>query len=886
MDVTGGVIKRRKMRTRYEVKRMMPLPRSGRGGRVPFARALVWLLLFMTIGAGGDASLRAAATSEVLAWNKLPNLPDKEGFASMFAGVHNDTLIVAGGANFPDKKPWEGGTKVWYDTVYALQKPNGEWKVIGKLPMPLGYGVSISTKEGVICIGGSDAYGHHAEVFRLEYVNGALKTTELPSLPKPCANMSGALLKNTIYVAGGIETPGSTEALKTLWALDLTKIEAGWQELEALPGTGRMLATAGVQDGSVFLFSGAGLKADAEGKPAREWLRDAYRYTPGKGWKRIADLPRVSVAAPSPAPAVGQSHLLVMGGDDGAQVKATPEEHKGFPRDILAYHTITDTWTTRGEVPFSKVTVPVTEWNGQFVVISGERQPGIRSPEVWSGEVIQRKAAFGTMNYATLIAYLTGLLLIGWHCSRSNQNTDDYFKGGGRIPWWAAGLSIYATMLSSLTFMAVPAKAYATNWTFFWANVPILILAPFIIRLYLPFFRQLNVTSAYEYLERRFNLATRLYGSTAFILFQIGRQAIVLLLPSLALATVSDMDVRVCIVLMGALCVVYTAMGGITAVIWTDVVQSFVLLGAALLSLGVILWGNEGGWSGFWQTAAQGDKLHMFNWELDATTAVNSFWAILIGNLFINLVPYTSDQTVVQRYMTTADEKKAAKSIWTNAILAVPSTALFFAIGTALYVFYRQHPQTLDPAQTTDAIFPAFIVQSLPAGVAGLVIAGVFAAAQSTVSSSLNSVVAAFTTDFYRRLKGGVDEKAAMRLARGLTVGVGVFATMTALVLAEMQQRSLWDTYNSLVGLAGSGLAGLFALGIFTKRANGAGAIVGAVTSAVVLYLVQKHTNLHFFLYAAVGITTCVVVGWAASLVIRMPEKNLDGLTRHTVKAG
>lgn len=336
---------------------------------------------------GSSSSLHADGTNDVLAWSKLANLPDKEGFASMFAGVHNGVLIVAGGANFPEKRPWEGGTKIWYDTVYALEKPEGEWKTIGKLPRPLGYGVTISTKEGIICIGGSDAGGHHAEVFRLEYVNGALKTTSLPSLPKPCANMSGALLKSTIYVAGGIETPTATQALNTLWALDLTKIEAGWKELEPLPGPGRMLATAGVQEGSFFLFSGAGLKADAEGKPAREWLRDAYRYTPGKGWKRIGNLPRVSVAAPSPAPALGRSHLLVMGGDDGAQVGVAPTEHKGFPRDVLAYHTITDTWTTRGEVPFSKVTVPVVEWEGRFFVISGEEQPGIRSPEVWSAVI-------------------------------------------------------------------------------------------------------------------------------------------------------------------------------------------------------------------------------------------------------------------------------------------------------------------------------------------------------------------------------------------------------------------------------------------------------------------------------------------------------------------
>lgn len=341
------------------------------------------LLLTMITGAGSISNLHAE--EDILHWTKLPNLPDREGFASMFAGVHKDALIVAGGANFPDKRPWEGGTKIWHDTVFALEKPDGAWKTIGKLPRPLGYGVTVSTKDGLICIGGSDASGHHADVFQLSLNKGSLTTSPLPPLPKPCANICGALLGNTIYVAGGIETPTATTALKTFWALDLNNLKAGWHELETWPGPARMLATAGVQDGSFFLFSGAGLKADADGKPAREWLRDAYRYTPRKGWKRIADLPRVSVAAPSPAPAIGKAQLLVMGGDDGAQLNATPAEHKGFPRDVLAYNLQQDKWTVAGQLPFSKVTVPVAEWHGKFIVISGEQKPGIRSPEVWSG---------------------------------------------------------------------------------------------------------------------------------------------------------------------------------------------------------------------------------------------------------------------------------------------------------------------------------------------------------------------------------------------------------------------------------------------------------------------------------------------------------------------
>jgi solute:Na+ symporter, SSS family len=185
---------------------------------------------------------------------------------------------------------------------------------------------------------------------------------------------------------------------------------------------------------------------------------------------------------------------------------------------------------------------------------------------------------------------------------------------------------------------------------------------------------------------------------------------------------------------MGVLCVLYTVMGGMEAVVWTDVAQAALLLGAALVSLLLIVFSVPGGLGAFVDTATDAGKFNMFNWTLDPSTAANAFWVIMIGNLFVNLVPYTSDQAVVQRYLTTSSECKAAQAIWMNAVLAIAFTFLFFAIGTALFVFYRMNPQKLDPLQTTDSIFPSFIVRNLPVGVAGLVIAGIFAAAQSTVS--------------------------------------------------------------------------------------------------------------------------------------------------------
>jgi N-acetylneuraminate epimerase len=317
-------------------------------------------------------------------WKALPSIPDPEGFAAPFAGVHDGRLIVAGGANFPNAKPWQGGTKVWYDRVFVLDQPDGVWREAGRLPRPLAYGVSISTDDGICCIGGSDATRHYPDVFHLSLKSGTATTQPLPPLPKPCANLSGALVGRSIYVAGGVETADAVRALHTVWSLDLDHLDRGWQSIEPWPGRERMLAAAGAHDGSFFLVGGTALKAGPDGKPEREWLRDGFSFTPGKGWRRLADVPRVSVAAPSPMPRVADGRLLLIGGDDGTQVAAAPDQHRGFPTEVLAYDAVSDTWNRAGAIPVGLVTTPAVIWRNHVVVPGGEKKPGIRSTEVWA----------------------------------------------------------------------------------------------------------------------------------------------------------------------------------------------------------------------------------------------------------------------------------------------------------------------------------------------------------------------------------------------------------------------------------------------------------------------------------------------------------------------
>jgi len=324
-------------------------------------------------------SLTLTASAADLQWSRLPALPDERGFAGSFAGVVDGTLMVGGGTHFIDKMPWEGGTKAWYDTLFALEKPDGAWRVAGKLPKPNGYGVSLTTPAGWIILGGGNATEHFREVFWVQ------KAAHLPPLPKPCAFMCGCESDGVVYISGGIETPVATAALRTFWSLDLKQPGAEWQVLPPCPGKARILACMAAVNGVVHLFGGAALHAGKDGKPEREWLNDAWCYAPATGWKKLPDMPRVAVAAPNPAPVIGD-RIYILGGDDGAHVNFEPKaKHPGFPRSILVFDVKTQTWSQAGEVPFSLVTTNAVRWQEHIVIPGGEARPGVRSPQVWSG---------------------------------------------------------------------------------------------------------------------------------------------------------------------------------------------------------------------------------------------------------------------------------------------------------------------------------------------------------------------------------------------------------------------------------------------------------------------------------------------------------------------
>lgn len=827
-----------------------------------------------------------AQLHDQLRWEELSPLPNQEGLAGMFVGVSNGSLICMGGANFPEKAPWDGGKKDWYDDIFILEEGASFWKMADeKLPVPLAYGVSGSYKNKIFVIGGSNTEGHYSKVYSVTYNQGKIDIDTETSLPHPLANMTGAIVGDLLFIAGGNTSPTAPPG-NIFLAYDIEKQD--WMELDPWPGPSRNLAVSASLQDNFFLFSGINIQEAPEGNE-RIILRDGYKFIPafendelnGGEWVTLSKMPRGAAAAPSPAPTVGLNHILFPGGLDGQTAKHTdPATFPGFVTDLLAYHAESDSWLNLGNIPenTARVTAPTTLWNKKWVIPSGEKGPGERSPKVFS--ISKKTIELGWNNWSTIVLYMGLIIWMGYYFSKRGGTTKDFFKASGRIPWWAAGISIYATRLSAITFMAIPAIVFATDWALVIGPILIVAIIPIITSFYLPFFRRLNVTSAYEYFEHRFDGNVRILGSLSFILLQMGRMGIVLFLPALALASVTGINIYLLIGIMGIICILYTVMGGIEAVIWTDVIQVFVLLGGATACIIIAISNVEGGLGSVFAKGLEAGKFNTFHLGWDYNRLV--LWVGLVGFFFLNLISYTSDQTVVQRYLTVKDERAAAQSLWTNGLLTLPATFIFFGLGTVLFIYYQDNPGIL-PSEEIRDLLPYFIVHKVPAGIAGAIIAGIFAASMSSLDSSMNSISTAYITDIYKRFSPNLVDRKYLSMAKKVTVFGGIFGTVSAMLIAALNVQFIYDLFQEVLGMFGSSLAGLFVLGIFTKRTNAKGAICGFITGVIITWIFKQNTDMSVYLYGAVGVCSCVVSGYLMSFFFSQ-KKRIKGLTYFTLK--
>ena len=848
-----------------------------------------------------------------------------QGVAAPFAGVLGSDLVVAGGCNFPEIPAAEGGVKRFYADIFALDlsDPHG-WLKLGELPKPLAYGATVAVPEGLVCIGGtSDGKTSESGVFLLKPQNlrtsepDKLKSSEpqnLPPLPAGLDQHAAAYHNGVIYVAGG-QTDGKPN--EVVYALDYGKNAREWTIAFRSDDIGaRLQPCLVVQNGEIgqklYLFGGfdPSTKKCSEKGIAWNLKTKTAKFIPQNSTPNTQHLtPNTQNLSPTFPPVggseggiafvgatalpCGASNILFFGGVNKQIFESAlqnpqpdylthPAEWYQFRDSLIVYNTITGAWSSRyADERLARAGAAIVKGaeGNTFYIVNGESKPGIRSADA-SKLTITYTAQFGLLNWIVLVLYLIAMLLLGYYFMKRESGSEDFFKGGNRIPWWAAGISIFATMLSAITYMSIPAKAYMTDWTYYPMQVCILLVSFPVIRYFLPFFRRLNVTTAYEYLEHRFSYAIRLMASVLFIVFMVARMALVLFLPSLAMTAVTGIDIYLCIVVMAVVTIVYCTMGGVEAVVWGDVVQGIILVGGAFLAAGYLILNTGSGASDFFQIATANDKFRLFNWSFDYCTA--TFWVVILGGLANNLISYTSDQTVIQRYLTTKDERSAARSILTNGMMSVIVTIAFFTIGTGLYTFYQTHPTATDlTMQKTDAIFPFFMMSQLPAGIAGLLIAAVFAATMSTISSNINSISTAFTVDIWKKARPNISDKATVRTARVTGVVAGAIGTVIAILMAMMNIQSLLDYFNTILGLLSGAVGALFLMGIFFPRIGTRAAFIGFLAGTATVFWMNFYADANFLLFGFTAIVVSVVVALILSMI--WPENRpLKGFTWRT----
>ncbi len=489
---------------------------------------------------------------------------------------------------------------------------------------------------------------------------------------------------------------------------------------------------------------------------------------------------------------------------------------------------------------------------------------------------------FGVINYAVLALYLVAMLAVGIWCGRSGGGSAGYFTGEGKVHHWLVGISLLGTYLSSLTMMALPAVSFGAADLIWTVQLPFLLVTALLITGYvLPRFRASGCLSVYEFLERRIHVSSRLIAAVGFVLLSVGRMGLVLFLPALAFSVVTGAHLIGTIVVMGVVCVVYTVLGGIKGVIWTDVIQVFIFIIGAVATLFFIFAPGVD----FWAAAKASHKFRTFNWSTDLTQVV-TLWLVL-QTLFETVRIYATQQEMTQRYLTAESTHKANVSVWMSILGYIPLGYLFYFIGVALFVYYQANPdpavEMLKQAKRLDSLYAYFVVTRMPAGLAGLVIAAFFAAAMSTISSSMNSCSAVCLEDFYKRFWGqGKEDRHYLFVAKSLVVVWGVLAIAMAILFMQIELAQI--VWAKVMAVSTCGILGLMALAFLPRKVNPWAGVLGVVASyvclAVLKVFLQVSPNLalvssipkdaagvNFLLWPVICNLVCFGVGFAVDRI-------------------
>jgi SSS family solute:Na+ symporter len=780
----------------------------------------IGLRLLFAVSLLAVAGLASAESLNSVATGTLPALPGNTPPQQLLS-VDGRMLALAG------------------DNAWSLGKGDKAWAPLELGKLKAG-GIHASANIGGVnwLLTGADA-GHSDRLEQVAVKGNALVSNRTLPLPTALADAVFTVLDGTFYVAG-VDATGNAQLYRK--PIDSPQ----WQPAALWPGNAGPAAMQ-AQKGALYVI-------DAPAGGAQQ----LWRWTVDKGWQ--ATPPIDGTLVPGSLRALGQAHLLMQLRDASGVVNAR------------TFHTITSAWANLDNTTASAPVASAAFGNG---LAWAGADGSFHNFELQSG-----KHLLGWLDWAVIIVYLAAMLGMGaWFYFREKRgSTADFFVGGRSIPFWAAGVSLYATNTSSISFIAIPAKAFETNWQYLTNNLIAVLGLMFVAVWIVPLLRRLDLMSVFSYLETRFHPAIRMLASALCIVMQIGaRMSVVLFLPALAIATITGISVVWSIMMMGVFTIIYTAMGGMKAVIWTDFVQVIVKMGGAIFAILFIVWTLKGGFGEFVATAAMEDKTKLFDFSFDLTKA--TVWGFIFLVVFDVVLTFPKDQVLMQRTLATKSDKEAGRSIWAFAAIMIPGGFIFYGIGTALWVFYKNNPQRLDPLLPIDATFPLFIAAELPPGVTGLIIAGVFAAAMATLSSIMNSVATLISVDFYERLAKNPNPRKSVLFAEISTVLVGLTAIGLALIMSRYDIHSLFDVSIELAGLLGGGFAGAYTLGMFTRRANSQGVAIGVTASIILTFVAWWFSLVHPYFYLAISIMLCIVIGYVASLFFPAPQRSLKGLT-------
>lgn len=721
-------------------------------------------------------------------------------------------------------------------------------------------------EDSFYLVGGLNEAGEVlSSVVNISLQNGKLLKTSLPDLPKALYKSTAIVFKGNLYVIGGLSELGAKKAESDVYRIDLDG--TGWKKVQALPGSGIFAASAieGFQE--IVLIGGKYFDEVGEVKNSQNTFGFRLKPVDGqtkRGWRELASLP-LELSGFSLAK-FGQAHIVLIGG-----------EHNGvINKASYVYHNVTNTWMEKTGLPISRVNGVMLARGKEYLYIGGRDSEGkyLKDSVQFTSKRVVKSLA--TLDYVVIVVYFAIILAIGLFFAKKQDSAEEYALGNREVKWWAAGISMFATAASSISFMAIPAIIAATSLVH--VSGIFFLIPMFFVSAYLtfPLLRRLKVTSTFEYQERRFGKGLRILGSIQNISMQLaGRMSVVMLLPALAVSAVTGLDLTLSILLMGGLTTVYTCFGGFEAVIWSDVMQGgMMLIGLFIIGITAVF-ALPDGLTTFMEVNQANHRLNTFIVSSDTSLPLFAFFVLMT---IIAQMNFASDQSLAQRILCTP-EKDVPKLAGTMTVCSVVVAALTGFAGLGLFAYFFTFPEQMDIQMKNDSMVPLYIVQELPIGAVGLIIAALFAASMSTLSSSMNSCAVLISEDFYKRFSKNPKEETALKVMKWATVAMGVIGTGSALILSKIDTPALMQIWTEICAVLMGGFVGVSILGLFTRRTNCGGAIVGIFASIVVSLCLKAFSDMHWMSFNVLSTLSCCLFGYLSSFIIPGKKMDLTGLT-------